>query len=170
MSKSTYVIAASLFLLALIGALAVLMVPSAPLEPIKKTSDQKTQVRKPQELRSPSFGEDFSSARAASSVASVPTDPQAQVMTPKEQAMTTLHDAMVTYSAEGVPAIQPMLSNKDPEIRATAIESMKQLGVPEAAAALRAAAQQTSDAGTKAAMIEAAEFVEMPSAFVPQGN
>ncbi len=135
--------------------------------------EKKAEPRKVQALRPPSFGDDFSSAKPGAlspSGSALPAGPQDPTLTPKEQTLATLHDAMVTYSSEGVPTIQPYLSNPDPEIRANAIESMKQLGVPEAAAALRAAAGSAKDPNIKRALEDAAEFVDMPSLFAPAGN
>lgn len=82
---------------------------------------------------------------------------------PKEAAIEQIVQGKVTYSAEGVPVIQPFLNNPDEEIRLEAIEAMKQLDAPEAAAALREAAKTARNANERAAMLEAAEFVELPS-------
>jgi len=86
-----------------------------------------------------------------------------EAVTPKAAAIQQIVEGKVTYSAEGVPLIQPYLNNPDPEIRLEAIEAMKQLDAPEAAAALRQAAKTARNAEERAAMLEAAEFVELPS-------
>ncbi len=85
---------------------------------------------------------------------------------PKEQAMAAIDDAMSTYSAQGVPVIQQYLKSPDAELRTEAIEAMKQLGAPEAAVALRAAAREAKSPQERDAMIRAAEFVELPPLFV----
>jgi len=43
-------------------------------------------------------------------------------------------EATATYSEEGVPKLRQLLSNPGPGIRESAVEGMKQLGLPGAAA------------------------------------
>jgi hypothetical protein len=114
----------------------------------------------------PVYGDSLASTSDFAANNTTPQAPSASAaaegLTPKEQTIETINDAMLTYSAEGVPVLAPLLANPDEEIRAEAIEAMKQLGVPEAAGALRYAASRTSDPEEKATLLEAAEFVETP--------
>jgi hypothetical protein len=115
------------------------------------------------------LGGDAPSADEATTAAGAPLIPDDPFMTgaepgsPNQAALEQIIQGKVTYSAEGVPLIQPFLNNPDEEIRMEAIEAMKQLDAPEAAAALRAAARNARNAQDRAAMLEAAEFVELPS-------
>jgi len=112
---------------------------------------------------------DFGSAVAGTAAVTAPnaSAPTPEGASAKEQTLETIQEAMTTYSAEGVPTLQPMLSNPDPEIRFAAMEAMKQLSVPEAAAALRAAANTRTDPEERKAMLDAAEFAELPSLISP---
>lgn len=178
MKNKTYIIAVAIFLLALVGALAVLLLP-APQPVEEATKEKPVAARNPQPMRAPSFGEDFNSAGTRSASASTITavtpgsgmEPaQEATMTAKERTMETIQDAMTTWSAEGVPVLQPLLLSPDEEIRGEAIEAMKQIGVPEAVAALRAAAKQTTNPNDRRAMLEAAEWAELPPLIAPPGN
>jgi hypothetical protein len=73
-----------------------------------------------------------------------------------------IHEAMVTYSEEGLPVLEPYLTNSDPEIRSAAIEAIKQLAVPVAAPVLRSAAKNASSPQEEIEMLEAADFLELP--------
>jgi HEAT repeat protein len=77
--------------------------------------------------------------------------------------MDRIQEAIATYSAEGVPILKPLLLSPDLEIREQAIEGMKQLDAPEAAAALREAAKKVTDPRDRQAMLEAADFVDLPA-------
>jgi hypothetical protein len=72
-------------------------------------------------------------------------------------------EGVVTYSEEGLPAIESYLSHPNPEVRAEAIDGMIQISVPAAAQMLRKAAGKTSNPEDKIKMLEAAEFIELPS-------
>jgi hypothetical protein len=81
----------------------------------------------------------------------------------KQAVMDRIQEAISTYSAEGVPVLKPLLTSPDLEIREHAIEAMKQLDAPEAAAALREVANKTTDPRDRQAMLEAADFVDLPA-------
>ena len=82
----------------------------------------------------------------------------------------TIIEASSTYSEEGAPVLKPLLTDADPDLRQSAIEGMKQLGVPGAAAALREAAKRTSlSPEDRQAMLEAANFVELEEWVPPVG-
>jgi len=73
-----------------------------------------------------------------------------------------IHEAMVTYSPEGVKALEPILANAEPEIREAAINAIIQIGEKSGADALRRAARKTKVLREKMRMLEAAEFIELP--------
>ena len=82
----------------------------------------------------------------------------------RDRVTESIFEAVSTYSPAGVSRIKPMLQSPDEEIRASAIEGMKQIGLPEAAAALREAAQRgTTRQEDREEMLEAAEFIELPN-------
>ena len=72
--------------------------------------------------------------------------------------------AYTTYDASVLPRLTPHLRHFDPEVRAYAREGIVQLGHADGAAALRAAARSASDPREAAALVEAAEFLELPPA------
>jgi hypothetical protein len=171
MNKSTITIFAALFGVAIIGAFAVLLMPAPPVaQPAVKTKE--TAAAKPQNVSESNFQFDGSVPATPSTAAA---KPEAQAEAPeqtaqkaaKEQTLSVIHNAMTTWSEEGVPVIQPYLSSPDREIRVEAIEAMKQLGVPQAAAALRAAAKRTTNPDEREVMLEAAEFAELPPLIGP---
>jgi hypothetical protein len=86
----------------------------------------------------------------------------AQTSSPAEIVLGKIDDAIVTYSPEGVGVIAPYLSSGDPEIRAAAIEGLKQLDEPEGAKVLRRAAGSSTNPRDKKELLEAAEFIELP--------
>jgi hypothetical protein len=95
--------------------------------------------------------------------ASTPAAPQAPVAaSPQEVVLTKIDDAIVTYSPEGVDIIAPYLASKDPEIRAAAIEGLKQLGEPEGAARLREVARGITNQRDRKELLDAADFIELP--------
>jgi hypothetical protein len=82
----------------------------------------------------------------------------------RDRVTESIFEAVSTYSPAGVSRIKPMLQSPDEEIRASAIEGMRQIGLPEAAAALREAAQRgTTRQEDREEMLEAAEFIELPN-------
>jgi hypothetical protein len=171
MNKSTLTIFAAIFGVAIIGAFAVLLMPAPPVAQPTATT-QETAAAKPQNVSGSNFQFDGSAPATPSTAAAPPEAPaeapeNAAQEAAKEQTLSVIHDAMTTWSEEGVPVIQPYLSSPDKTIRAAAIESMKQLGVPEAAAALRAAAKKTTNPEERKAMLEAAEFAELPPLIGP---
>ncbi len=81
-----------------------------------------------------------------------------------ERVTESIFEAVSTYSPAGVIQIKPMLQSPDEQIRSSAIEGMRQIGLPEAAAALREAAQRgTTRQEDREEMLEAAEFIELPN-------
>jgi hypothetical protein len=65
--------------------------------------------------------------------------------------------------AESLQKILAALNSSDPEIRAAAREAAVQFGDRSAAVQLRAAADAATDYSEKQALLEAADFLELPS-------
>jgi HEAT repeats len=74
-----------------------------------------------------------------------------------------IDDAATQYQAASVDVIRPHLLDADPEVRSHAREAMVELGEPGAAPYLRQAAQKSSSSEEKAALIAAADLLELPS-------
>lgn len=88
--------------------------------------------------------------------------PSSQPPVKKEEILSVIEEASISYSAEELPKIQPYLSHPDPEVRAAAIQGMITIGEPAAAPLLRAAAQLAASTEEAKAMKEAADYVELP--------
>jgi hypothetical protein len=115
---------------------------------------------------------DFSDSLEIPPLAKSPDSVESKSPSPEKNAASTLEkttillgiqDSIATYSDEGVDQIAPLLASPDPQIRDSAIDGMKQLATPKAAAVLREAAMKsTTSAADRAAMLEAAEFIDLP--------
>lgn len=81
----------------------------------------------------------------------------------KEQILETVHQASITYDPKELPAIQKYLLNADPEIREAARNGMVVLGDASAGPMLRDASKLASTPHEAVAMLEAADYVELPS-------
>jgi hypothetical protein len=82
----------------------------------------------------------------------------------KEVILEKIQEASTTYDAAQLPIIKPHLLNADPEIRKAAINGMVVLGDAAASPMLREAAKQMNTAEDMKVMLEAAEYLELPSA------
>jgi hypothetical protein len=176
MKNTAVTIIIALFGVAILGALAVLLLSPAPSTPM--SSAAKSQAEDAETTTSALLGEetdwdsDESVAPATGDagrggddgVSLVASGDAVVTMSSSQRAAveTTIYEAMSTYSAEGVPALQPLLTHADSSIRSEAIEAMKQLDTPEAVVALRAAAKEEKDPDKRRALLEAADFVELP--------
>lgn len=80
----------------------------------------------------------------------------------QEPFFEAIMEASATYSPEGLEVLEPLLGHPDPEIRESAIEGIVQLGEPEGIAVLRRAAESTTFPENRGALLEAAEFLELP--------
>jgi hypothetical protein len=78
--------------------------------------------------------------------------------------LATIEDAAVTYDAKALPAIEPYLVDPDPVVRAAALNGMIVLGDAAAAPLLREASRHVDTPQEAVALLEAAKFVELPSA------
>jgi type IV secretory pathway VirB10-like protein len=172
MSIKHIIIALVCIIIAVLGGLAFLFL-STPTEktsppeqkPIAIKSD-KSSATAPTQYIAPPEEKPAVSAPVATTAAPEPSQSVPESKGPygeKQVAMDRIQEAISTYSAEGVPILKPLLLSPDLEIREQAIEGMKQLDAPEAAAALREAAKKVTDPRDRQAMLEAADFVDLPA-------
>lgn len=77
-------------------------------------------------------------------------------------ALDMMRDAMVTYDPANLPVIARYLAHEDEALRAAALDNMLQMGEKAAAPLLRAAAKTAAPAEA-VALLEAADFLELPS-------
>jgi len=80
----------------------------------------------------------------------------------------SLHEAAAMYSPEAIPLIETNLYSSDKEIRAAAADALVALGEVAGAEALRKAAKAAEDPREAVALIEKAEYLEIPP--VPYGS
>lgn len=102
-------------------------------------------------------------APAAASAPTAPAAPPAAVALPKERILQAIGDAAVSYDARELPNIEPFLRHPDAEVRAAALRGMLTLGDAAAAPLLRAASRQAATPQEAVALIEAADYLELPS-------
>jgi hypothetical protein len=76
----------------------------------------------------------------------------------------SLQEAATTYSPEGIPLIEPSLYSSDREVREAAADALVVLGETGGAKALRKAAAKSRDPREAVALIERAEYLELPPA------
>ena len=81
-----------------------------------------------------------------------------------ETILEQINDASVTYDPRELSKIQPFLTHADPEVRKAAMNGMIVLGDASAGAMLRDAAKSAQSPQEAVAMLEAADYVELPSA------
>jgi HEAT repeats len=81
----------------------------------------------------------------------------------REVALEAMHAAVVTYDPNSLPLISPYLNDEDEAVRAEALNGMLQMGEAAAAPLLRAAADKARNPREALAMLDAADFLELPS-------
>ncbi len=95
-------------------------------------------------------------------LADVPT-PDAPASPGIEQSIQRIEAAVVTYEAASLPAIAPYLTDPNPELRTAAREGLLQMGLSEAVPLLREAAGKMKDPREAILLLDAADFLELPS-------
>jgi hypothetical protein len=78
-------------------------------------------------------------------------------------ALSFIDDASTAYDAKSIPLIAPYLDDPDPEIRKAAIDGFLRLGERNAAPLLREAAKHRDSPKEIMALLQAAEYLELPS-------
>ena len=169
MNKQTLFIA-GIFVAAALLALALLFVQQPPLPGVKPLSE----TGKPMPAKAASaFGSGSSLVgttktriveplAASTSPNSAIASASAPPLTAKEAILVEIDDAIATYAPEGVAVIGPHVSSSDSDIRAAAIEGLKQLGEADGAKLLRKMAGRAATPRDRMELLEAAEFIELP--------
>ena len=80
-----------------------------------------------------------------------------------EKRVAELQDLAMDEDPKSLQIILSELTNRDPEIRQAAVDAAVQFGSRDAIPRLTDAASQTEDAGERAAILEAAEYLKLPS-------
>lgn len=88
----------------------------------------------------------------------------ATVAAEREAAIEKMNEASTSYDAAELPIIRPYLESSDPELREAAIDAMINLGDASAGPMLREAAQKLDSDIEAKKMMDAADYVELPSA------
>jgi hypothetical protein len=78
-------------------------------------------------------------------------------------ALDAMHEAVISYDPTNLPVIARYLDHADLILRTAALESMLQMGDKAAAPLLRAAAKKTASPQEAIAMLQAADYLELPS-------
>ena len=86
------------------------------------------------------------------------------VVAEREAAIEKMDEASTSYDPAELPIIQPYLESSDPELREAAIDAMINLGDASAGPMLREAAQKLDSDIEAKKMMDAADYVELPSA------
>lgn len=81
----------------------------------------------------------------------------------REAILARIEDAAVTYDAKALPRIQPYLLDSDPVLREAAINGMIVLGDAAAGPMLREASRHVTSPHEAVRLLEAADYVELPS-------
>jgi hypothetical protein len=82
----------------------------------------------------------------------------------KEEMIEVIHDASVSYDPRELPKIRPFLTHENAEVRKAAVDGMVILGDASAGEMIREAAKSAPTPQEAVAMLQAADYVELPSA------
>lgn len=82
----------------------------------------------------------------------------------REEILAEIEAASVTYDAAALPRIERFLLHPDPEVRQSARDGMIVLGDAAAGPLLRDASRHMADPREAAALLESADYVELPPA------
>jgi hypothetical protein len=82
----------------------------------------------------------------------------------REAILAEIEEASVTYDAAALPRIERFLLHPDPKVRESARNGMIVLGDAAAGPLLREASRRTTDSQEVIALLQAADYVELPSA------
>lgn len=99
-----------------------------------------------------------------------PADHPTNPPPPPARTVDELEALAMNQDADSLRAILAELTNADPEIRAAARKAAVQFGDRAAAPELRAVAAGTEDVDEKRALLEAADFLELPPLEIRAGT
>lgn len=100
----------------------------------------------------------------------VPADLQTNPPPPPARTVDELEALAMNQDADSLQAILAELTNADPEIRAAARKAAVQFGDRAAAPELRDVAARIEDVDEKRALLEAADFLELPPLEIRAGT
>ncbi|WP_345738412.1 HEAT repeat domain-containing protein [Prosthecobacter algae] len=83
---------------------------------------------------------------------------------PREVLLEAINDVAITYDPVELPKIKPYLLHPDAEVRKAALDGMVVLGDAAASPMLRDAARQVTSTKEAIELMQAAEYLELPSA------
>jgi hypothetical protein len=158
--KTLFVIGASLFLIAAI--LALLIGSQSAEEAHPSGGDQTTHAKLTRPDQSSASRDNVHGKNTAADSDVEIVDPE-ETAAAREKILEEIQDAAITYDAAELSRIEPYLLHADPEIRQAAMNGMIVLGDKAAAPLLRKAAELAPSPQEAVALIEAAEYVELPS-------
>lgn len=163
----------------LIGGGALLLVAAGagvwlarPASPAEKTMAAQAEVKAEGERTKPQPMAAGGGQAAEGNTSTIPSGNPASELTPeqkrtaaeeRESVMVILDEAATTYDPAQLPVVDKYLYHTDPEIRKAAKDSMVVLGDSGAGKLLRKAAESAASEEERKAMIEAAEYMELPA-------
>lgn len=107
----------------------------------------------------PAAGATFAAGAGSASPAAAELAPET-----RDRLIAEIEAAYTTYHPDALPVLARFLAHADPEIRTFAREAIMQVGHADGIAYLRKAAQEAHDPRESAALLDAAEFLEIPPA------
>ena len=116
-----------------------------------------------QQQRSAGQGSEVVSRKRSESKGAASGDP-AVTTAEREAAIEKMDEASTSYDPAELPVIRPYLESSDPELREAAVDAMINLGDASAGPMLREAAQKLDSDLEAKKMMDAADYVELPSA------
>lgn len=126
-----------------------------------KTSEVVPEPRNSRAIRSVAPVAAPSAEMAGSAVPGTPVAPDPGERS-VEAILQAIGEASVTYDAAALPKIEPYLVHSDPAVREAARDGMIVLGEAAAAPMLRQAAGRSVDPREAVALLEAADYLELP--------
>ena len=111
-------------------------------------------------MRSPSVA---TSPAAPAPIAVPSPSPRAPAASARESELARIETAIATAGPESLSLLASYLTHADPELRAFAREGMVQKSLPEAIPLLREAAGKTKDPREAIALLDAADFLSLPT-------
>lgn len=137
----------------------VLDVPAMPSVPSHSSSPASGLVHASSPVESPA--EPVAPSAAGPDEASASAGPAPE--------LARIDTVVVTYAVESLPALAVYLTHADAEVRQAAREGFLQMGLTEGAAYLRAAADKIRDPREAVQLLDAADFLDLPSLPVTGG-
>ncbi len=140
----------------------------APPEPVAAGGTARSEGPSPV-VAGPAEISSGSPARSEPSGAAPESGPADDARPSAEADLRRIEDAMSTYEPGALPVIEPYLTHAEPALRESARLALLQMGLAEAAPVLRRAAERVKDPREAIELLDAADFLELPSLPVTGG-